>query len=110
MGKKDKDQKLRENPKGLNAKAAQARANVPLPPIRNKVEIEKLAKKTKGDIFDKEEIKKNSESASKLKRDITPMFDYYKSWDKFTKEATEKEDDDEETPDFIPAKQATPIE
>jgi hypothetical protein len=38
------------------------------------------------------------------------MFDYYKSWDKFTKESDEKGDEEEETKDFIPAKQATPIE
>ena len=38
------------------------------------------------------------------------MFDYYKSWDKFTKEETEKEDEVEETKDYIPAKQATPVE
>jgi hypothetical protein len=42
MEKKDKNTLLRTNPKGLNAKAAAARANVPLPPIRNKVEIDKL--------------------------------------------------------------------
>jgi hypothetical protein len=69
-----------------------------------------MASKTKGDIFNKEEIKQNSESADKLKRDITPMFDYYKSWDKFTKEEVDKEDQVEETKDFIPAKQATPVE
>ena len=40
------------------------------------------------------------------------MFDYYKSWDKFTKEETDKTEADEpETdPNFIPAKQAEAIE
>ena len=39
------------------------------------------------------------------------MFDYYKSWDKFTKEATEKEGSDgEEDPDFIPAQNPKPEE
>lgn len=64
-------------------------ANVPLPPIRNKVEIEKLKEKKKGEIFGKEEINENSkkvaDQAAPLKRDITPMFDYYKAWDKFAK-------------------------
>ena len=81
------------------AATAKQRANFPLPPIRNKVEIERLQKKQKNDIFEAKDIKENSkkvESNDKLKRDITPMFDYYKSWDKFTKEATEKLDDDEE--------------
>jgi len=84
---------------------------MPLPPIRNKVEIEKHKKKTEGDIFTNEETKKNSEKVNKLKRDITPMFDYYKSWDKFTKEETEKTEEEPETdPNFIPAKQAEAIE
>ena len=64
-------------------------ANVPLPPIRNKVEIEKMKEKKKKQIFDKEEVAANSkkvaENAKPLKRDITPMFDYYKAWDKFAK-------------------------
>ena len=41
--------------------------------------------------------KKKSEDGEKtLKRDITPMFDYYKAWDKFTKDEVEKEESDEE--------------
>ena len=42
------------------------------------------------------------------------MFDYYKNWDKFTKEETDKKEEDEPTaesdPNFIPAKQAEAIE
>ena len=40
------------------------------------------------------------------------MFDYYKSWDKFTKEETDKTEVDEPEidPNFIPAKQAEAIE
>ena len=64
-------------------------ASVPLPPIRNKVDIDNRNKQ--GAIFSKNEVKKNSqklkEDAGKdekvLKRDITPMFDYYKAWDSF---------------------------
>lgn len=75
----------------LSAKAAAARAAVPLPPIRNKVDVQKhMAKVKKGDIFDKSDAKENTkkmqetDKEGKLKRDITPMFDYYKAWDKFT--------------------------
>ena len=39
-------------------------ANVPLPPIRNKVEIEKLKEKKKGEIFGKEEINENSKKVA----------------------------------------------
>jgi hypothetical protein len=39
-----------------------------------------------------------------LKRDITPMFDYYKAWDKFTKDEVDKEDSDNE---IIEAKNPT---
>ena len=40
-----------------------------------------------------------------LKRDITPMFDYYKAWDKFTKEA---DDDNNDLNEFEEAKNPTP--
>jgi len=63
---------------------------VPLPPIRNKVDVQKhMAKVKKGDIFDTADAKENTkkmqqaEKEKKLKRDITPMFDYYRAWDKF---------------------------
>ena len=44
--------------------------------------------KSKGDIFNySEDAKENTKTMKKnekgLKRDITPMFDYYKAWDKF---------------------------
>ena len=74
----------------MSAKAAAARAAVPLPPIRNKVDVQKtLAKQKKGDIFDAGDAKENTKTLTKggkegkLKRDMTPMFDYYKAWDKF---------------------------
>ena len=46
--------------------------------------------------------------AATLKRDITPMFDYYKAWDNFADKA-ERDGDNEEAPrqeegDIIPAK------
>ena len=75
----------------MSKKAAAARAAVPLPPIRNKVDVQAANKKVKkGDIFDTADTKENTktmqktEKEAKLKRDITPMFDYYKAWDKFT--------------------------
>ena len=81
------------------------------------MEIDRLKKKKQREIFAKEEIKGNTqkakEASDKLKRDITPMFDYYKSWDKFTKEAVDKASDSEEDEgdaDFIPAKQATAVD
>jgi len=81
---KNPEKRIKTN---MSAKAKAAMANVPLPPIRNKVEIEKMKEKKKGEIFDKEEIsantKKVAEKAAPLKRDMTPMFDYYKAWDKF---------------------------
>ena len=71
-------------------------ASVPLPPIRNKVDIENRLKTGKqSDIFGKEELQKNTQKLKEdqkkgqgkdekvLKRDITPMFDYYKAWDSF---------------------------
>lgn len=39
MAKKDKSKALRENLSGISSKGAQAKRNVPLPPIRNKVDI-----------------------------------------------------------------------
>jgi len=41
-----------------------------------------------------------------LKRDITPMFDYYKAWDNFADKAVadaENGDEDATATDFIPA-------
>ncbi len=87
----------------LSAKAKAAMANVPLPPIRNKVEIEKMKEKKKGEIFAKEEITENSkkvaEKAAPLKRDITPMFDYYKAWDKFAKKEVDTLNKKSDAPD-----------
>ena len=50
----------------------------------------------KGNIFDKKDIKKVPEKEKELKRDTTPLIDYYKAWDKFADEAVNKEDDDSE--------------
>ena len=71
-------------------------ASVPLPPIRNKVDIQNRLKAGKAsDIFGKDELQKNTQKLKEdqakgqgkeekvLKRDITPMFDYYKAWDNF---------------------------
>jgi hypothetical protein len=61
---------------------------MPLPPIRNK--LDKVEEKHEA--FDKTHIN-SSDKDKKLKRDTTPMFDYYKAWDKFTKEEVEKNDE-----------------
>ena len=75
----------------IPAAVAAAKAKVPLPPIRNKVEIDQLKAKKAGEIFDKKEVKQTgkkemAKDEKQLKRDITPMFDYYKAWDKFAAE------------------------
>jgi hypothetical protein len=64
----------------LSKKAAEARSKVPLPAIRNKVEVEQLKQKKNG-----KQTKPNTapKDEKELKRDITPMFDYYKAWDKY---------------------------
>jgi hypothetical protein len=86
----------------LSAKVAAAKASVPLPPIRNKVELEKL----------KEKKKEAPKDEKELKRDITPMFDYYKAWDKFAVEEEEKnvenKGEEEAQGDFIEAKNPKP--
>jgi len=46
----------------LSAKAAAARAKVPLPPIRNKVEVMKSQGATKGGIFDNSDAQANTKT------------------------------------------------
>ena len=51
--------------------------------------------------------------AATLKRDITPMFDYYKAWDKFADKAEHEGDDtkaeaNDGEGDIIPAKNPEP--
>jgi len=59
----------------------------------------------KGNIFDKKDVKKVPKSEAELKRDTTPLIDYYKAWDKFADAELQKEDDDDENNDgeIIPA-------
>ena len=70
------------------------------------MEIEKLKQKKKDEIFSKKEVAEKTE----LKRDTTPMFDYYKAWDKFatTEEKNKKEDDEEEVEEILEAKNPVP--
>lgn len=99
-----------------------------MPPVRNKVDIEKYVKKKEeaqaaksNDIFCESDAKVNTKKMQnqakdkeegETKRDITPMFDYYKAWDKFAEEAEKEVDknsdqsDEEADPEtgFIPAK------
>ena len=73
-----------------------------LPPIRNKVDISAVVKgKTvegnSKDIFtDKDVGGDDTEEKKKLKRDVTPMPDYYKNWDKFNVDEALKSDDEED--------------
>ena len=61
-----------------------------LPPIRNKIDInESLSKKVAPK-------KSQQEILNKIKRDNTPMPDYYKAWDQIAKEAEEEFDEQEE--------------
>ena len=65
--------------------------NANLPPIRNKIDIkESLAKP----VAPKKHV--DDELISKIKRDNTPMPDYYKAWDKIAKMAEDDADSDNE--------------
>lgn len=48
---KDKDVTKRTKLKGVSAKVQKAKASVPLPPIRNQVDIKNLKDKKKNEIF-----------------------------------------------------------
>ena len=96
-----------------------------MPPIRNRVELDQHKMRKQQAIFDKEDIKKNSDKVKKdkkkgdeedkaknLKRDTTPMFNYYKDWDKFADEALKELDKDSDSDvdagdGFIPATKPT---
>ncbi len=72
-----------------------------MPPIRNKVDISSVVKgkTTEGnskDIFTDKDVSGDNEESKKLKRDVTPMPDYYKNWDKFNVDDALKSDDEEE--------------
>ena len=77
---------------------------MPLPPVRNRVDITKQLEETKKKIAQKEAAKKGGANKKttndpndifsekdvatkpgevKYKRDVTPMPDYYKAWDRF---------------------------
>lgn len=117
MKVKDKNPEKRVKT-NLSKKAKAAMANVPLPPIRNKVDVEKLKEKKRGEIFSKDEVSANSNNikpegekkAETLKRDITPMFDYYKAWDKFATKEEDKPDTDLGGDEILEAKNPTAIE
>jgi hypothetical protein len=77
---------------------------VPLPPVRNRIDISKQLEETKkkiqekeakakskpatkkadpNDIFTEKDIQGEKKEEVKYKRDVTPMPDYYKAWDRF---------------------------
>ena len=79
---------------------------MPLPPIRNKVQADKVKVSNNNKIFDKQDLAQSQGKEDVLKRDITPMFDYYKAWDKFTKDADD--DNNDLNQEFEEAKNPTP--
>ena len=64
--------------------------NANLPPIRNKIDIKESLVKP---VAPK---RKDDELLNKIKRDNTPMPDYYKAWDKISKQVEEDADSDNE--------------
>lgn len=63
----------------------------------------------KGNIFDKKDVKKISKEEKELKRDTTPLIDYYKAWDKFADEELKKDDGDADSDgEIIPATNPKP--
>lgn len=78
-------------------KPSQAKPQANLPPIRNKIDIkDSLAQKVAA-----KKPKVNDELLDKIKRDNTPMPDYYKAWDKIAKQAEEEFDEQENQPGQI---------
>ena len=94
---------------------------MPLPPVRNRVDISKQleeakkqenkkkgTKNTTSDIFT-EVNGKDSKGEVKYKRDVTPMPDYYKAWDRFdVDEALASDEEDEKKPSKIKYKEPEP--
>jgi len=89
---------------------------VPLPPVRNRVDISKQleeAKKKKApapkkpqikpdpnDIFTEKDVGGTNEGKPgevKYKRDVTPMPDYYKAWDTYDIDKALASDEEEES-------------
>lgn len=86
--------------------------------MRNRVDINKAleegkkaaAAKKKSDIFGKEDLKKGVIDPSK-KRDVTPMPDYYKAWDKFdVDKALSSDEDDNNGVGKITYKEPKPVQ
>ena len=94
------------------AQAKKKASKKPLPPIRNRVDIArslqqsereaaaKLAAKTGG----QKPKNKEEELLAKVKRDTTPMPDYYKAWDKIGQDIDSEDSDGGDTGDAMRAK------
>ena len=74
-----------------------------LPPVRNRVDIVKSLeagkkapkKRDPRDIFTEATMTEEEKRAAAIKRDTTPMPDYYKAWDKFDVDKALDSDEDE---------------
>ena len=76
------------NSVGQAVRNAQPKSNKPLPPIRNRIDIRSsLAESQKqAPASSKNKTASNANVENSLKRDTTPMPDYYKNWDKIARE------------------------
>lgn len=84
----------------------QAKTQKPLPPIRNRVDIRNSLAQSEGQGRQSTAKKgdKKNELFDKVKRDNTPMPDYYKAWDKIGREIEDLDSSDEDTGDATRAK------
>ena len=80
-------------------RGAAAASSKPLPPIRNRIDIssslKESQKKAPAGQSGKQRSAAETELLDKVKRDTTPMPDYYKAWDKIGRDLEEASDSDE---------------
>ncbi len=107
-----KEKNIRRGGAASQAKSDSSRGGQakPLPPIRNRIDINESLKKSKKEApaGSKPATQKLVDAQSegfreKVKRDTTPMPDYYKAWDKIAAE-NDSSDDDGDTGDACCAK------
>ena len=84
-------------------------ASKPLPPIRNRIDIRNSLAASERQASQQETStakpgNKKNELFDKVKRDNTPMPDYYKAWDKIGREIDDLDSSDEDTGDATRAK------
>ena len=97
-------EQTRKTTGGSRAAAGQAAATAsrkPLPPIRNRIDIQNSLQTSERQAAAQAAAKKQAKQAQeqalidKAKRDTTPMPDYYKAWDKIGRELEEAEASDD---------------